>query len=89
MVFDENFARIIATQAFRFLRNKLNDAINKVNSKRLTFVFGHHSNLLPLMTLLNLTSTECLTQKWKGDQVTDLNCMVPPPFSSNLIFELH
>lgn len=41
------------------------------------------------MTLLNLTSSECLSQRWKNQTVTAINCMEPPTFSSNLLMEMH
>lgn len=50
--------------------------------------FGHESNLIPLMTSLNLTSSDCLNQRWKNQTITSLNCMQAPKFGANLIFEL-
>lgn len=41
------------------------------------------------MTVLNLTSTDCLTQQYKNETVASLNCVNPPSFSANLIFELY
>lgn len=55
----------------------------------MSFIFAHHSNLLPLLTALNLTSADCITQKWKGENVSSLNCVSPPQYAANLIVELH
>lgn len=55
----------------------------------MTFISCHSSNLWPILTLFNLTSTECLTQKWNGDPVTAINCVTPPYYAANFIVELH
>lgn len=87
-IFDGNFGRVMATPSLRILRSKLANIVS--NSRlRLSFVFGHHSNLLPLLTALNLTSTQCLTERWKGQTVSSLNCASPPAYAANLIVELH
>jgi len=65
LLFDGNFAKVLSTPFFRMLGTTLSDALKKINLK-FTMVVGHRSNLLPLVTLLNLTSADCLTQKWKG-----------------------
>lgn len=51
--------------------------------------FAKEGTLSPLVTAMNLTSTDCLTQKYKNQTVTALNCVDPPSFSSNMIIELH
>jgi hypothetical protein len=71
------------------LRQKLDSTVKNQTTNKLTFISCHSSNLWPLLTQLNLTSAECITQKWNGDPVVAINCMAPPHFSSNLLFELH
>lgn len=66
LIYDGNFARVLTTPFLRFLRSKLSQASKKTSSNKMSFVVGHQSNLHPLLTQLNLTSTACLTQKWKG-----------------------
>lgn len=53
--------------------------------KRFSIYSGHDSNLVPLLNYLNLTSSECITKKWKNETISG-NCADVPPFASNLIF---
>ena len=45
--------------------------------------------MVALVTKLNLTSPNCLTQKYKNQTITDDNCEDPPSFSANLLMEVH
>ena len=38
---------------------------------------------------MNITSVECLTDKWNNKTTAHLNCMNLPGFASNLLFEVH
>ena len=67
------------------IRNSLINAVQKTDLKFI-LTFGHKSNLYPLIVLLNLTSSECLAQRWKGQTVTSLNCVTPPEFAANMVF---
>lgn len=84
-----NFARVMITPTLKMLRQKLDSAAKKTSNNKLTSITCHSSNTWPLLTQLNLTSTECITQKYKGDPVTALNCAITPPYSFSLLFELH
>jgi hypothetical protein len=86
---DGKFARVMATPSLRMLRQKLDSVVLNKTTNRLTFISCHSSNLWPIMTTFNLTSAECLTQKWNGDPVTAINCVLPPHFAANLFVELH
>ena len=88
MVLDGNFGKVLSTASFRLLRSKLLKALNKSDLKS-SFIFGHQSNVHPILTLMNLTSAECLTQQFNNQTVTTLNCVEPPRFAANLIFELN
>ena len=46
-------------------------------------------NLIPLVTKLNLTSTDCLNKQWKNQTVDSINCVDVPSFSANMLLELH
>jgi hypothetical protein len=61
-------------------------AANKQSPKKMTLIFCHQSNIIPLLTQLQLTSPECLTQQWKNQTVTAPTCVLPPAFASNLVF---
>ena len=84
LVFNGNLAKVLSTPMLRMIRAKLNGVINKSKVK-FSFLFGHQPNLHTLITILNLTNTDCLTEKWEGKQVTHLNCVDPPAFSANMI----
>jgi hypothetical protein len=85
LIQDGNFAHILATPTLRMLRQRLEAVLSNKTTNRLTFISCHSSNLWPLLTLFNLTSPECITQKWNGDPVTAINCVLPPYYAANLI----
>lgn len=85
LLFGGNFARVLATPSLRMIKEKLTDVQKGSNKLKASFVFGHHSNVLPLLSVLDLTSPECITQKWKMEPVSSLNCVSPPPYAANLI----
>jgi hypothetical protein len=88
LIFNGNFAKIISTPAFRMLRNKLEGALRN-STLKLSFLFGHQSNLHPMLVLFNLTSPECLTQEWNNETVTTPNCVRPPGYAANMVVELY
>jgi hypothetical protein len=77
------------TPSLRMLREKLDRVVSNKTKNKMTFISCHSSNLWPVLTQFNLTSAECLTQKWNGDPVTNINCVAAPHFSANFIVELH
>jgi hypothetical protein len=83
-----NFARTMITPSLRMLRQKLDSVVKNDTTTRLSLISCHSSNLWPLLTQLNLTSAECITQQFRGEPITALNCVAPPHFSANLLFEL-
>lgn len=88
LMLNGNFAKVLSTPSFRMLRFKF-EAVWNQSKRKLSFLFGHNTNILPWLTLMNLTSVNCLTEKWKGEPVSSLNCVSPPAFAANLIAELH
>lgn len=89
LVNDGSFAKIMITPSLRMLRQRLESVVKNQTTNRLTFISCHSSNLWPLLTQLNLTSAECLNQRWNGDPITSINCVLPPDYAANLLFELH
>lgn len=85
LIFAGNFGRVLATPTLRMIRNNLSTASARKNAKKMTLNFGHRSNLLPLMTSLNLTTAECVSQQWKNESIASLNCMVGPEYGANLL----
>ena len=43
--------------------------------RRLTLIFGEEFNLNSLVTILNLTSSSCVTEKWSRGTFSSLNCV--------------
>lgn len=77
------------TPTLRMIRQKLDSAVKNTTTNKLTSITCHSSNTWPMLTQLNLTSAECITQKYNGDPVTALNCAITPIYASSLLFELH
>ena len=86
LVFSKHFGALLSTPLIGFLKMKLAGQTDQSTAKKLTFMSTHSTNLIPLMNILNLTSAECIAQKWKGQPITALNCVDPPVYSANLIF---
>jgi hypothetical protein len=89
LIQDGNFARVLATPSLRMLRKKLENVVSNKTTNKMTFITCHSSNLWPMLTLFNLTSTECITQKRNGEPVTAINCVIPPYYAANFIVELY
>lgn len=88
-LFNGNFARVLTTPLIRMLNVKFSMAAAKQSAKKMTLIFCHQSNIIPLLTQLQLTSPDCLTQQWNNQTVTAPACVPPPAFAANLLFELH
>lgn len=83
------FANTMITPTLRMLRAAFDRAVGKTSNRRFTSIHGHASNIFPLLSQLNLTSPDCITEKYYGSSVTSLNCVEPPHFAASIIFELH
>ena len=59
LLYNGDFAKVTSTVYLRHISLRLYGALKGLNI-RISFAFGHQSNLHPLVTLLNLTSTSCL-----------------------------
>jgi hypothetical protein len=75
MLYSGNFAAVISTPFLRLLRMNIKNVIEGNNKKKLSIFEVHESNIYPLLTTLNLTSADCLNQRWKNQTITSLNCM--------------
>lgn len=89
LVFNGNFAKVLSTPTLRLLRSRMDSAVRNVTKWKMSFMFGHMSNIHPLLTIFNLTNTECLTEKWEDRPITSLNCVEAPQFAANMVIELH
>ncbi len=83
---DKNFAKVMVTPSLRMLRQKLDSSARKQTTNKLTFVFCHSVNILPLLTQLNLTSAECINQKYRDQPITADSCVDAPTYAANLLF---
>lgn len=54
-----------------------------------TFMCGHDTEIYPLMTLFNISSSRCLEELYRSNRTDALNCEPGPEFAASLIFELH
>lgn len=68
------------------MNNVIKNGVKEV--KRLSIYSGHDTNIVALMSYLNLTSAECVMKKWRNESY-DGNCGEIVPFGSNMIFQLH
>lgn len=90
ILYNGAYGQLLTTLPLHAIKDKMDLAkSHKLGDKKWSMFFGKELNFVPLVNVLNLTSPECLTQQWKNQTVTSLNCMEVPSFSSNLIFELH
>ncbi len=48
----------------------------------------HDSDIVPLLTFLNLTTPACLKKVFRNETVTE-NCGQAPDFAANILMELH
>lgn len=87
---DGTYAKNFGILMLSLLRGRMELArMHRYGDRKWSMFFPKEGTLTPLLTILNLTSTNCLTQRWKNQTVTDLNCMEPPTFSTNMLVELH
>ena len=90
LLYDGSYGKTFSTLLLAAIRGKMEQVrTRKIGSKKWSMFFTKEGTISPLMTTLNLTSTDCLTQRFKNQTVTALNCMDPPTFSSNMVFVLH
>ena len=90
LTYGGNVAPIFSTPIVSGILNNMKNRVKKGDQQVMKYSIysGHDTNVMPILNFFNLTSTECLTKKWKNETVTG-NCALPPPFAANLIFELH
>ena len=71
------------------LRQKLSTAVRRKSNLTFTHITAHQDNLHVLMSAMQWTSSECLSQQYHNKTVTALNCLPAPVYAANLVFELH
>ena len=71
--------------------NYLENAAEPNTTSKLKWLMlsGHDANLMSMMVGLNITSYQCLLDKYFKNQTSELNCYPRPYFASSLIIELH
>jgi hypothetical protein len=67
----------MVTLPFQFMREKLMQAVNGENKKKMAFIVLHSSTLIPIMVQLNVTSPDCLAQQKNGTLSPHSNCESP------------
>ena len=55
-------------------------------SPKATFFSAHDIDVIPMMMALNLTSPDCIEEKWRKGSTSALSCEDQPLFASSLIF---
>lgn len=87
LVHENKFSKIkttpIATKILKALEDKIDGGGNKNNLKFLG-LSGHDGTLLPFLSILNITDSDCLLRKLKGGYIDDGSewCLGNPPFAS-------
>jgi hypothetical protein len=86
LVYEEHPARIFNAPFVNHLISNMQNVINgKLGVKKISVYGGHDSNVVPLLTYFNLTSSECLKRQFKNHTITG-NCAIPVPFASSIFF---
>ena len=89
LLYADHLAAIYSTPIVKPILENMESIINgNFGQKKLTVISGHDSNVAPVLTFMNLTSSECIKKKWNNQTITE-NCAEPVPFASSLQFELH
>ena len=90
LIYSDILGQVFATPLMNHVLMNMDDTIKrgKDQVKRFSVFSGHDTNIVPLLTFLNLTSADCIEKQWKN-QTYSGNCAEVVPFASNIIFELH
>jgi len=56
--------------------------------KKFSSISVQDTNIIPLLTFYNITSSDCLHRQFKNQTYTG-NCADAIPYASDLMFELH
>ena len=84
-----SYADIFSALILNQVEAKMRDIIHSKSQRKWSMFFMKEMNMMPLVTKLNLTSSDCLNKQWKNQTVDSINCVDPPGFSANLLMELH
>lgn len=86
LLYSSTYGSTHATQILTEAKLRFDTAISDpISPKKYAAYFPTEPDMLAAAGILNLTSPECLTQKFKNQTMTYLNCVDPPTFSSNLL----
>jgi hypothetical protein len=73
-----SFGETLSTPMLKFIIERFNQVQQRQTEKKLTFFSCHAENIIELQAIMNLTSLQCVTDKWNNKTVTALNCMNTP-----------
>jgi hypothetical protein len=62
--------------------------LSPTSIKRWTMLSGHDTNVAPTLWFLNLTTAQCIEDKFRNSTKKYLNCEDGPDFASSITFEL-
>ena len=84
MLYAENLAKIYSTPIAKSIIDKMDMVIaGNYRDKKLTVYSGHDTNLAPMLSVLNLTTADCVQKRYRNQTVTG-NCGDPVPFASSI-----
>lgn len=85
-----DFANAVNTPKFRRIFSTFDKAVSKTNGLFKMSIFScHDTDLIPLQAQLNISSFDCIEEKWRYNATNELNCEPGPEFASSIIMELH
>ena len=89
MLYEDHMAKVFATPRLRKVLSNMEQVVEgKSGRRKMSIISGHDSNVLPILTFLNLTNADCVQKKFRNQTVTG-NCADIVPFASNVQIELH
>lgn len=50
---------------------------------------GHDTNVAPTLAFLNISSADCIEDKWQNSTKKYLNCEPGPDFAANIVLEFY
>jgi hypothetical protein len=79
------FGETLSTPMLSFIIQRFNQVQQRQTEKKFSLFSCHAENIIELQAIMNLTSLQCVTDKWNNKTVTALNCMNTPEFAANLL----
>lgn len=85
-----NVSKVLGQYFFEKLFTDTEAALVKNQTRRKwTMLSGHDTNVAPLLSFLNISSADCIEDKWQNSTKQYLNCEPGPDFAANLVFEIY